>query len=250
MIRRDLHCHTRFCDGSNTPEEMVRAALDKGLSTLGISSHSYTFFDTSYCMSKEGVLCYLDEMAALKERYQDKIELLCGVEQDCYSDYPTDRFDYVIGSVHYIRCNGTYIPIDETPALLIDTANRYFCGDLYALCEQYYDTVSTVVERTGCDIIGHLDLVTKFNEGGRLFDEQHPRYIAAWQNAVDRLLTYSRPFEINTGAISRGYRTSPYPSREIAAYIRRRGGTLVLSSDAHRAEDLGSHFDTYESWLS
>lgn len=30
--------------------------------------------------------------------------------------------------------------------------------------------------RTGCQIVGHMDLITKFNKGDRLFDTEHPRY--------------------------------------------------------------------------
>ena len=54
------------------------------------------------------------------------------------------------------------------------------------------------------------------------------------------------PFELNTGAISRGYRTSPYPADDISEYIKNGGGRLVLSSDAHRAEDIAFAFERYD----
>ena len=54
MIDRDLHIHTTFCDGKNSAEEMVLAAIDRGLKTIGFSSHSYLPFDNA-CM-KEGVV--------------------------------------------------------------------------------------------------------------------------------------------------------------------------------------------------
>ena len=41
---KDLHVHTTFSDGKNTPEEMILAALDKGLETIGVfRSQSYFF---------------------------------------------------------------------------------------------------------------------------------------------------------------------------------------------------------------
>ena len=46
----DLHTHTTFSDGRNSPEEMVLSAIGMGMSTLGISDHSYTSFDESYCI--------------------------------------------------------------------------------------------------------------------------------------------------------------------------------------------------------
>lgn len=249
MINKDLHTHTTYCDGKNPPEEMVNAAIEKGLNTIGICAHSYTFFDTSYCIKKETVPRFLAELRYLRAAYSDRIHVLCGIEQDYYSEEMTDDFDYVIGSVHYLKCGGEYVPVDETAEILKEAADKHFGGDIYALCEEYYRTVADVVNKTGCDIIGHFDLITKFQEKEPLFDTSHPRYVAAWKAAADALLKTGVPFEINMGAISRGYRTTPYPSSEIVAYIREHGGKLVLSSDAHSADAIAYGFEQYESLL-
>ena len=103
-----------------------------------------------------------------------------------------------------------------------------------------------MARKTECDIIGHFDLVSKFNEKQGWFDEGHPRYTAAWRKAADALLRTGKPFEINTGAISRGYRTDAYPARPIREYIRQRGGRLILSSDAHRKEHIAFAFERFE----
>ena len=76
------------------------------------------------------------------------------------------------------------------------------------------------------------------------------RYIRAWQNAADNLLKYKKPFEINTGAISRGYRTKPYPAIDIIDYIGKRGGTFILSSDSHSVNTLLFGFDEWEKYLT
>ncbi|MBQ7219224.1 MAG: PHP domain-containing protein, partial [Ruminococcus sp.] len=81
MITKDLHAHSTYCDGKNTPREMVEAALKKGLNTFGISGHSYTAFDTSYCMQKEDIPRYIEELHYLRAEYFDRIHVLCGVEQ-------------------------------------------------------------------------------------------------------------------------------------------------------------------------
>ena len=49
----DFHAHTCYCDGDNTPEEMVRSAAEKGLAAFGLSGHGYTTYDESYCMLPE-----------------------------------------------------------------------------------------------------------------------------------------------------------------------------------------------------
>ena len=234
----DLHTHTVYCDGTNTPEEMILAALEKGLDCLGFSGHSYTWFDESYCMSRSGTAACRAEIRALAEKYASRIRVLCGVEQDFYSAEGTEGCDFIIGSVHYLRIGDAYLPVDESPELQKDMVERYYASDWYAMAEDYFDTVSHVVEKTGCDIIGHFDLVSKFNEKRRFFDESHPRYKAAWQRAADMLLETGKPFEINMGAVSRGWRNVPYPRPEMIRHIIERGGRFVLSSDAHRSEDL------------
>ena len=245
MKLRDLHVHTTFSDGANTPEEMVRAAVAMGLETIGFADHAHTAFDESWCMAAGADAAYRAEITRLKSAYAGQIEVLCGVEQDLYSDTPADGYDFVIGSVHYLYRNGVYIPVDESPALLRAAADTHFGGDMYSLCEAYYRAVSTLPERTGATIIGHFDLITKFLEHAPLFSPAHARYRAAWRQAADTLLRYGLPFEINTGAISRGCRTEPYPAAEIRAYLRARGARFLLSGDSHSADALCFRFAEY-----
>ena len=122
---------------------------------------------------------------------------------------------------------------------------KYFDGDIYCLCEEYFKTVSDVVQKTGADIIGHFDLISKLNEKYNLFDEENPRYINAWKAAADKLILTGKPFEINTGAIARGYRTVPYPSEPLRDHIREKGGRFILSSDSHQIKTLCYAFRDY-----
>ena len=181
MIRKDLHLHTVFCDGKGTAEEMAEAALRAGITTLGFSGHSHTPIDETYCMSPEGTLAYRKEIARLKEKYRGRIEILCGIEMDYFSDDDPTCYDYVIGSVHYVNANGRYYALDHSPECFREAVNDGFGGDPYALCEAYYALVGDVVRKTGASIVGHFDLVTKFQERYPLFDEAHPRYVAAWK---------------------------------------------------------------------
>ena len=240
----DLHMHTTWSDGENTPEEMIEEAIRMGLETVGISDHS----SGDPCgMTLEQSVEYRAEMARLKEKYAGKIRVLCGLERDYFTDDFAD-YDYTIGSVHWLRMpDGHRISIDWTPEKLREGAEKYFGGDFYALAEAYYATVAKVVEVTKCDIIGHFDLVTKFIEVDPAFDTRDPRYIKAWQQAADALLKTGKPFEVNTGAISRGYRTEPYPAKDIRDYIRAHGGKLIMSSDAHSKENITYGFAEWEN---
>ena len=241
---RDLHMHTVFSDGKKTAEEMVREAIRLGLDTVGISDHS----SGDPCgMTKEESKAYREEIGRLKKKYAGQIRVLCGLERDFLTDDFAD-YDYTIGSVHWLPMpDGHRVSIDWTAEKLRDGAGRYFGGDMYSLAEAYYETVSRVAEVTRCDIIGHFDLVTKFIEQDPAFDTQHPRYVKAWRNAADILLRTGKPFEVNTGAIARGYRTEPYPSAEIRQYIREHGGMLIMASDAHEKGNIGFQFDRWEN---
>ena len=245
----DLHVHSVFSDGRDTPRDIVISAIEKGVKTLGFSDHSYTEFDERYCIQRDKQAEYIRTINELKNEFSDKIKILCATEQDFYSTAPTSGYDYVIGSVHYVLIDGEYIPVDETADILKQAADKYFSGDILSLCEAYFENVGKVYEKTKCDIVGHFDLITKFNEQEQLFDENDPRYISAYRKAVDKIITDCKVFEINTGAISRGYRTTPYPSENIRRYIRQKGGKFILSSDSHQKETLCCEFDKFRNLL-
>lgn len=245
MIGQDFHNHTAFCDGHADPETMVTTALERGITRLGLLIHSYTAFDEKIVPAGQEQP-FQQAIAALKDKYRGQIELYCGVEQDYYSQTSTDGFDYVIGSVHYLHCRDEYLPVDESRERTQTIVQDYYGGDWYRYAEAYFRTVADVAEKTKPDIIGHFDLVAKFNGEGDLFDESHPRYVAAWQAAAERLLTYHLPFEINVGGILRAGRHEPYPTLAIQRYLASRGARVLLSGDCHTAAALGVGFEDWE----
>ncbi len=237
----DYHVHTNYCDGANSPREMVNTAIEKGFDTLGFSGHGYTDFDLSFCMSLVRTDNYIDEVRRLADEFAGRLNILCGIEQDYFSSNPTTRFDYVIGSVHYLYANGGYVPLDleaETMRRLID---EVYGGDFSELACDYYKQVADVVNKTECDIIGHFDLITKFINRTELVKDE--RYYEHAFRAIDALIPCKKPFEINLGAIARGYRNSPYPDVKLLKYINDRGGEIVITGDCHNALFLGANFD-------
>ena len=248
LDKQDFHMHTCFCDGADTPENMVLSAIDKGLKRVGVCCHSITELNAEN-VSLESELKFRETMANLKEKYADKIQVFCGIEKDYYTSDSIGGFDYTIGSVHILKANGKYYPMDWSLQHFLDCANEAFDGDYYAMAECYYQTVAGVVEQTNPDIIGHIDLIAKFNKDNNLFDESHPRYVSAYQKAVDKLIKYNLPFEINMGAISRGYQDKPYPMPQVLEYIKQKGGKLILSSDSHSKENVAFEYDKWRILL-
>ena len=113
-LKSSVHVHSKLCDGKNTPEEVAVTAWKAGLQTLGFSGHSHTPHDLEYCMTQSRTALYKAQIAKLKERYAGKMDILCGLEWDLYSDDDPTQYDYWIGSTHYVRGpkTGKYYEID------------------------------------------------------------------------------------------------------------------------------------------
>lgn len=236
--KSNLHTHTRFSDGADLAEEVVLSAIELGIETLGFSEHSALPFPTSWCMDAPTTECYHKEISRLKEVYCDRLHILLGIEQDLLSGKPSYPYDYVIGSVHCLEADGEICEVDASHDVLADAVKRHYHGDPYRMCRAYFESVAQVVEKTGCDIVGHFDLIAKFNEKNLLFDEQDPRYLRHALEALDFLMEQDVVIEVNTGAISRGYRKTPYPSLMLLRRIAEKRGRVTLSSDSHSKETL------------
>ncbi len=237
------HCHATYSDGKNTPREMIKEAIAKGSDSIGISEHYFIDFETGYDIKQDKVDKYKSEMYALKEKYKGKIDVFVGSEIDYYSPR-AEGFEYLIGSVHWVCVEGERVPVDLSSKSIIDASDKFFNGDRMLFAKKYYETVIGLSEKFKFDIVGHIDLVTKFNECELVIDTSDKRYMTYVTDAVDALIPTGAFFEINTGAISRGYRTVPYPNKCVLEYIRSQGGEVIYSSDAHSKEAIFCEFDS------
>ncbi len=244
LTKSNLHTHTTFADGKHTAEEVVLSAIDAGMDVLGFSEHSFHSHPTVFGMkSPERQEEYRKEIERLKAVYADRIKILCGIEQDSQSGVPADVYDYVIGSVHYISFGGELCAVDHSAQVTQDAIKKYCGSDPIVYAKAYFEAVARVEADTQCDIIGHFDLLTKFDERAAIFDTSDPRYIKAGLEALDALLEQDVIFEVNTGAISRGYRTTPYPAPIFLRRIAEKRGNIILSSDSHNKDHLTYGFD-------
>lgn len=238
----NFHTHTLYCDGKDTPEELVERAIELGMTALGFSGHEYAPQDADFCMSKEDTAAYIDEVLRLREKYEGNIRIYLGIERDYFGEKDDYPYDYVIGSLHYVEKDGVLMSVDYTPEVMETNVEKYFGGNYRAYVERYYQILGAVVEKTGADIVGHFDLITKFNENNRYFDEEASWYKEAALAALHKAAIHKPVFEINTGAMARGYRTKPYPADFILAEINKLGCPVILSSDCHNKMYLNHEF--------
>ena len=237
-LRANYHTHTTFCDGSDAAEDVVLAAIDKGFSHLGFSGH----MDPDIHMDFD---VYLTEIGRLREKYADRIEILCGVELDnLYDPHCADGAEYVIGSTHFLDVQSEIpMSVDNNEEIMRRLAEEFFGGDYYKLSKSYYDLVSRVYDRLHCTFVGHFDLVTRFNDSMHFLDEEDSRYRMPALEAMEYLVKEGVPFEINCGALNRNRKKELYPNMFLLKNLREFGGEILINSDAHQKELLDGGFD-------
>ncbi len=241
-VLQNLHTHTTWCDGKDRAEDLLLQAMNQGFDSVGFSAHSPMFYAPSHGMDEAKVPAYIAEIRALKEAYRGKIEVFCGIELDLYSKLDLDPYDYVIGSVHYLKIGDEYVGFDRNATTVKNVIDTYFGGDGLAYAKAYYRTLAELPSRGRIDVVGHFDLITKHAEKESFFDPDSTDYRRYALEAMEALLPTIPLFEINTGAIARGYRTTPYPSTFLLKELRQRGGRVLISSDCHDARFLAQSF--------
>ena len=233
-----VHTHATCCDGKNTLEEMATAAYAAGVQYFGVSCHSHTPIDLDggYVLPAD-MTEYRQTVLKLREEYAGRMEVLLGLEWDSQSDVMWSGFDYWIGSAHYQRQNGKAYAADWGEEAFTTCRDEAFGGDALAVAEGYFREVARVASMKPT-ILGHMDLITKFNAGNRFFDETSPRYEKAALEALHTADPKATLLEINTGGMARGYRDAPYPALFLLKEWRVMGGKIILTSDSHSADTI------------
>lgn len=227
----NIHTHTHFCDGKNSPEEIIAKALELGFDTIGFSGHSPLDNCKWALKSPEE---YYKEIHRLKRLYSDRITVLCGIEQDLLSPPNEFEYDYTIGSVHFVSAGGVHYGVDDSREDTLSIINSVFGGDSLKYAKNYYEAAAVCPKVTNADVIGHFDLITKF---AGVFHEDDKKYRSIALESLEEAAKYDIPFEINTGAIARGY-DKIYPAPFLLKRIKELGGRIIITTDCHNRDFL------------
>ena len=255
MIKANYHTHTTWCDGKDSPRRVIQAAVAKGFDAIGFSSHAMLpESDTDWVLTPEKAPRYAREVRSLAEEYNDHIRVLCGVEADYVpggakpdrATYAAIAPDYIIGSLHWVVAeDGARVPVDHTPELLADGIRDHFAGSAEAFVRAYFRQQRDMVANFDFDVVGHLDLVRKFNVKHPYFDENADWYREEIGKTAAAVAKSGKLAEVNTGAISRGWLDDAYPSSEFRKMLREKGVKFILSADAHAADAIDCAFDRF-----
>jgi histidinol-phosphatase (PHP family) len=253
MRKVNYHTHTVWCDGKDTPEDMVLSAIDKGFELIGFSSHMAFPMAEDWQLNPSKIGEYVNQINALRKKYAGKIEILCGAEADYVRGQTTPEkaryaaygIEYLIGSLHsVVASDGSCVAVDASVAELQEGIAEHFNGDAKAFVCSYFEQQREML-RYDFDILGHPDLVRKFNGKHPYFDEDAKWYIQELEKTAEAIAGVGKIVEVNTGAISRGWLDDAYPSALFRSMLRGRGVRFILSSDAHNADSLDCAFDRF-----
>lgn len=251
FIKTNYHCHTLFCDGKNSVEEMVEAAAQKGFSVLGLSGHSMYPFAGRWHIAPREHGAYSEAVRAAAEKYRGQIEVLCGFEADyvpfvCapdYRNYAEFNPDFLVGSVHYVTDGHGYFEADGSAESVSAGIKKMFNGSARKAVQTYFALEREMLEKGNFTFLGHADLIRMQNKALDLFDEKDGWYVQELKSVAKAALRAGVCVEINMGGMARGYFESPYPSLDFLRIFRELGVPAVISSDAHRTEHLDFGFD-------
>lgn len=254
-IKINFHTHSTFCDGKNTLEQNVLSAIEKDFKILGFSSHSTWPIPFGDSIKTEEFKSYKAEILRLKQKYADKIEIKYGFEADyiegfCKADFDSYKEfepEFLIGSVHYLNngesCAEKTMPVDWSAEKLFEGIKTLYNGSAKNMICHYFETQREMLLNCNFSIIGHPDLVRKFNEKSPFFNEEESWYKEQLKLTADSIKKSGVIAEINTGGITRGYTTTPYPSLYFLTLLHEKNVPVMLSSDSHSAENLDGKFE-------
>ena len=235
MAKTNYHIHTKFSDGKGEMEEYVEKAIADGFDEIGFSDH-LTLLDElpPWSMRPEDLERYTNSVLHVA-RKTSGMKVRLGIEMDYFPDKISEissitknnRFDYVIGSVHYVD-GACCVDCSQ----IVGKLEKMTSSDIYELYVKYYQLLRDAGRSGLFDIIGHPDVIKKFGfRPERNIDDLLKETASAFAES-------NVAVEVNTSGLRKPCKEI-YPSRRFLEFCFDCGVPVTLGSDAHRPEDIG-----------
>lgn len=233
----DYHMHTVLCKhAEGTAREFKQAALERGLPEICFTDHcpEPSGYDSKHRMTLAQVPDYQALIAELQDNtlpttyWGAEADYFPGCEAFLSQFLPTQPFDLILGSVHYIKDWGFDNP---------DYLKTWESVDIKGVWKEYFGLLKGLVDTRLYDVIGHFDLPKKF--GHRLRDKDMKEIV---QPILDHIARSGMGIEINTSGWRRQV-AEAYPSPLILSLAAEREIPLTFGSDAHAPNEVGYEFD-------
>jgi histidinol-phosphatase (PHP family) len=251
----DYHVHLRPDEEGTpaaeffTPANVDRyrsAAAERGIGELGVSEHVHRFAQA------------LDvwEHPFWREQARDDLDAYCefvrsqdGVKLGIEADYVAGRedrmaslldardWDYVVGSVHFLR--------DESVDMRGDW-DVWRSADPDKVWTRYFETLGEAARTGMCDILAHPDLVKVWGGGAPVPDGDLRRF---YELAIEAIAESDVAIEVSTAGLRKPV-GEIYPAAPFLELCLEAGRPVALSSDAHLPEQLGYEYERAVEWLA
>jgi histidinol-phosphatase (PHP family) len=233
----DYHVHTTFSVDCATPiDASCLSAIEHGVTEIAFTDHvDHQPADPGYGFYRPED--YFAEIDRVRGLYGDRLTILAGVEVDYHDDTRPvveqfigewgQRYDFVIGSVHYGERGEIIFP-------------EFFEGkSLNDVIYPYFDQIERAVETGWFDTIGHLDIPKRYMPATHR-DYNPLGYRDRLMELFKVFVSKDVAFEINTSGIRQRPKTS-MPGPAIVKWYREAGGKLITTgTDSHAAQTVGS----------
>lgn len=237
----DMHVHSKFStDSTLDMESAILKAIGLGLSGIAFTDHldiDFTDYEDEFHYDFNE---YFDLLKSLKDKYENKIEIISAVEigmqphviKDTYNKIKDFTFDYIIGSTHLIKkrdpyCGNYFRPTDTK----IDSYKEYLEEILNNLL---------LYKDFSFNTLGHIDYLVRYAnfEDSTLYYKDFPTLI---DEILKFIINKNMSFEINTST----YLKKNFDINILKRYKELGGELITLGSDAHSADRIGINFKQY-----
>ncbi|HMH47365.1 MAG TPA: histidinol-phosphatase [Solirubrobacteraceae bacterium] len=244
----DYHLHLRSDDLDATADEHFAqanveryrtAASERGIAELGVSEHVYRFEQALDVWRHPFWIGYArDDLDAYCSFVRDQTDLRLGIEAD-FVPGAEDRtanllqardFDYVVGSVHFVREGA----VDMDDFSVWDSGSS-----VEQIWRRYFETIGEAARSGLFDVLGHPDLVKVWGGERPLPDGDLRRY---YELAIDGIAESGIAVELSTAGLRKPVKEL-YPAPAFLEMCLEAGAPVALSSDAHRPQDVGADYE-------
>ncbi len=234
----DYHMHTPLCGhATGNPSEYAKQAVKVGLKEIGFSDHAPFIVKPlpGITMTIDELSIYHAMIEAVRAQFNGQLKIRIGIEADFIPDYEHKTktildaypYDYVIGSVHFIKDWGFDNPQER---------QKWDEHDVNKVYRDYFELLRASASAGLFNIIAHPDLVKKF---GHQPTEDMSVEI---QKTAEVFKETGVAIEINTSG-RRKTVGEMYPAlRDLTIYCRA-GVPLTFGSDAHKPQEVGCDYD-------
>jgi len=252
----DLHVHLRPDDGDTPASEFFtaanaeryrEAASERGIEELGVSEHVHRFSQAldvwTHPWWRRNARDDLDAYCAF---VREQTDLRLGIEAD-FVPGREDRmaglleardWDYVLGSVHFLR--------DEAVDMRGSEWDVWRSADPEKVWRRYFETLGEAARSGLFDILAHPDLVKVWGAGAPAPGGDLRRY---YELAMDGIAESQVAIEVSTAGLRKPV-GEVYPDRALLEMCLEAGRPVSLSSDAHVPEDVGHAYKPTLEWLA